>query len=150
VLSAVLLLIASWLIGYSQTRAFVWDEGFHLIAAERIAAGKVPYIDFCFPQTPLNAYLNGALIRLFGEHWQMPHLVAALFAIGAVALTAEFVLSRLPVRGWNLACAVSAAVFVGLNTVATQYGSVAQAYGICLFLSVAAFAQPSWRWIVIR
>ena len=138
-LSAVLLSIAGWLIGYSQTRAFVWDEGFHLIAADRIAAGKIPYIDFCFPQTPLNAYLNSALIRLFGEHWQPPHLVAALFVTGAAALAAEFVFSRLPMRGWNVACAASAAVFIGFNSVITQFGLVGQAYGICLLLSVAAF-----------
>src|SRR5580698_9263833 len=58
-----LLLIAAGVLGaglmiYSQTVAFTGDEGFHLLAAQLIDSGKRPYIDFCFPQTPLNAYWN--------------------------------------------------------------------------------------------
>jgi hypothetical protein len=64
---AALFLAAAALITYSQTRAFVWDEGFHLVAAALIAHGKTPYVDFCFPQTPINAYFNAALIRVFGQ-----------------------------------------------------------------------------------
>src|SRR5258708_33807558 len=125
----VVTLVAAALITYSQTRAFVWDEGFHLVAAVLIAQGKSPYIDFCFPQTPLNAYWNAALIGVFGQDWHIPHLLAALFTVGAMALTAEFVLARMPVREWRLAGAVSAAVLVGLNMTVVQFGTVAQAYG---------------------
>src|SRR5882762_9297517 len=103
-LLAVLAPVAAILIVYSQTRAFVWDEGFHLLAASLISAGKTPYVDFCFPQTPLNAYWNAGLIHFFGEHWQMPHLFAALFIVGSTALAAEFVLSHFPVERWRLAC----------------------------------------------
>jgi hypothetical protein len=131
--------VAAVLIVYSQTQAFVWDEGFHLVAASLIAAGKTPYVDFCFPQTPLNAYWNAGLIRIFGQNWQMPHLFAALFIVAAIALAAEFVLSHFPVRRWSLACAACAAVFIGLNTVVVQFGPVAQAYGICLFFGMAGF-----------
>jgi hypothetical protein len=130
---------AIWLVVYSQTRAFVWDEGFHLVAAERIAAGKIPYLDFCFPQTPLNAYLNAALLSLFGMHWQVTHLVAALFVAGSAALAAEFVVSHFPEPDWNIAGAVVVALSICFNRAVTQFGPVAQAYGICLFLSVAAF-----------
>jgi hypothetical protein len=131
--------VAAVLIVYSQTQAFVWDEGFHLIAASLIAAGKLPYIDFCFPQTPLNAYWNALLIRIFGQNWQMPHLFAALFIVAAMALAAEFMLSHFPVRRWSLACAACASVFIGLNTVVVQFGPIAQAYAICLFFGMAAF-----------
>ncbi|HMB35089.1 MAG TPA: hypothetical protein VKV41_13705, partial [Methylomirabilota bacterium] len=51
-----LLLYAAAFLVYSQTRAFAWDESYHLLAAQLILAGKTPYLDFCFPQSPLNAY----------------------------------------------------------------------------------------------
>ena len=44
------------LLVYSQTAAFAWDEGYHVLAAQLIARGKRPYLDFFFPQAPLNAY----------------------------------------------------------------------------------------------
>ena len=53
--SLAILLVTAGLLVYSQTLAFAWDEGYHLVAAFLIAHGKIPYIDFVFPQTPLNA-----------------------------------------------------------------------------------------------
>jgi len=52
---------------YSQTWAFAWEETYHLLAAQLILNGKRPYLDFCFPQTPLNAYWNAAWMALFGR-----------------------------------------------------------------------------------
>ncbi len=134
-----ILAISALTLGYAVTRAFVWDEGYHLIAAQQIARGKLPYIDFCFPQTPLNAYLNAAVIRLFGQHWRPIHVVATLFSMGAMLLTAQFMLSRFPAPRWRLPCAWAAAVFVGLNQVVIEFGTIGQAYGICLFFTMAAY-----------
>src|SRR5579875_1969265 len=85
-LAAAALLITAGLLVYSETMAFVWDEGFHLVAAQLILAGKTPYIDFCFPQTPLNAYWNAGWMRVFGESWQVVHFFAALLTAGAAFL----------------------------------------------------------------
>lgn len=134
-----ILAISSVVMLYAVTRAFVWDEGYHLIAAQQISQGKLPYIDFCFPQTPLNAYANAAVIKLFGQHWRPVHVLATLFSMGAVLLTAQFMLARFPVARWRLACALTATVFVGLNEVVIQFGTIGQAYGICLFFTVAAY-----------
>jgi hypothetical protein len=131
--------ITAFALLYAVTRAFVWDEGYHLIAAQQIAQGKLPYIDFCFPQTPINAYLNAAIIKLFGQHWRPVHVMATLLSMGSMLLTAQFMLTRFPERRWRLACALSAAVFVGLNEVVIQFGTIGQPYGICLFFSVAAY-----------
>ncbi len=57
-LCGVVAVLATGLLVYSQTQALAWDEGYHLLAAQLIQAGKRPYLDFCFPQTPLNAYWN--------------------------------------------------------------------------------------------
>jgi hypothetical protein len=124
---------------YAEKWAFTWDESYHLLAAQMIGAGKRPYLDFCFPQTPLNAYWNGAWMRLLGDNWRVPHAFAALFVIGAVLLTARFVLVRFPDSGWRAPTALAAALLTGLNGMVFIYGPLGQAYGICLFTLVAAF-----------
>jgi hypothetical protein len=123
---------------YAQTWAFTLDEGYHLLAAQLIGAGRTPYIDFCFPQTPLNAYWNAAWMRLLGGTWRAPHLLASLFTIAAVLLTADYVMRRFPVGGWRVAGAAAAALACGLNGPVWVYGPL-QAYGICLFGLAAAF-----------
>lgn len=132
-------LLAAGLLLYSQTMSFVWDEGFHLVAAQLINAGKIPYRDFCFPQTPLNTYWNAGWMLIFGETWRVTHVFAALLVAATVFLMAQFVLSRFPVPRWRLACALTVASFIGMNTMAVQFGTVAQAYGMGLFLTTAAF-----------
>ena len=139
VLCASVAVLAASLLVYSQTRAFAWDEGFHLLAAQLIKAGRRPYLDFCFSQTPLNAYWNAGWMWVSGESWRTAHGVAAILTAGAVFLTADFVFTRLPVTNWRFAVAFAAAVLTGLNITVFEYGTIAQAYGICLFLTVAAF-----------
>ncbi len=131
--------MAGGLIVYSRTVAFVWDEGFHLLAAQLILAGKKPYIDFCFPQTPLNAYFNAAWMRVFGQNWRRVHLLATLALIGAILLTADFVLVRCPVRRWRLPGAIAAAFLLGANQSVVEFATAGQAYAMCMFLLVAAF-----------
>ncbi len=150
-LYGVLLLYAAVFLVYAETWAFTGDEGYHLLAAQLIAAGRTPYIDFCFPQTPLNAYWNAGWMRLLGANWRVPHLLAALFTIGAVLLTADYVLRRFPVRGWRAAGALVAALGIGLNGMVFVYGPL-QAYGICLFGLAAGFrlavrAVDGDRWL---
>jgi hypothetical protein len=133
------LLLTIGLLVYSQTMGFVWDEGFHLVAAQLILAGKRPYIDFCFPQTPLNAYWNAAWMGLFGESWRVVHVFAALLTAGAAILAAGFVFRHFDVLRWRLSCALIVLFLVGLNTNVVEFGVVGQAYGMSLFLTVAAF-----------
>ncbi len=127
------------LLVYSQTLAFVWDESYHLLAAQLIGAGRIPYIDFCFPQTPLNAYWNAGWMRLLGQTWRAPHFIAAVLTIGAVGLTADYVFRYFPVPGWRFAAALTAGLGTGLNAMVFEYGPLAQAYGTCIFSVVAAF-----------
>lgn len=146
-------LLAAGLVIYSQTNAFAWDEGFHLLAAQLIRAGRKPYLDFCFSQTPLNAYWNAGWMSVFGESWRTAHAVAALAAAGAVWLTADFVFRRFPIGGWRMASALLAASVFALNSLVVEFGPVGQAYGFCLLLIVSAFCvtiravdESGWRW----
>jgi hypothetical protein len=119
--------------------AFVWDEGFHLLAAQLMDNGRTPYIDFCFPQTLLNVYWNAFWMRLFGQNWRVTHVAAAILIAGGVYLIADFVLKRFPVPRWRFPCALAVAGLTGLNDVVVQFGPIAQSYASGLFLSVAAF-----------
>ena len=56
VLCAAALAIGCGLLIYAETMAFYWDEGFHVLAAQLIGRGSRPYLDFFFPQPPLNTY----------------------------------------------------------------------------------------------
>ena len=49
---------------------FYYDEGFPLLAAQLINAGKIPYADFFYQHTPLYAYLTAGWFRLFGDTWR--------------------------------------------------------------------------------
>lgn len=138
-LCTIVALMGGGLIVYARTVAFVWDEGFHLLAAQLILRGKKPYLDFCFPQTPLNAYFNAAWMRIFGQSWRAVHVLATLALIGAILLTADFILVRCPVRRWRLPGAFAAAFLLAANRSVVEFATVGQAYAICMFLSVAAF-----------
>jgi hypothetical protein len=124
---------------YAEKWAFTRDESYHLLAAQLIGDGRRPYIDFCFPQTPLNAYWNAGWMRLLGENWRVPHAFAALFTIGAAWLMARYIFLRFPVRSWRASAALSVALLIGLNAMVFIYGPLAQPYGICLFTLAAAF-----------
>jgi hypothetical protein len=131
--------IVTLMLVYSQTRSFAWDEGYHVLAAMLIKSGKRMYLDFCFPQTPLNTYWNAFWMTLFGESWRPLHVVAALCCAFAAWLAAGFVRARFPVAKWRDAAAIAVLFTVGLNVLIIQWGSVAQAYALTVILLVTAF-----------
>lgn len=144
-------LITAGLLVYSQTMAFHWDEGFHLLTAQLILEGKHPYADFVFAQTPLSAYWNALWMRVFGESWRLVHAVAALETVAAVLLMAQYVRSIFPAAEWRLAGGLAALALFGLQMLVFDFGALAQAYGLCLLLVVAAFRlailapdRPPW------
>jgi len=132
-------LVAAALMVYSQVRAFSWDEGFHLLTAQLIGRGRRPYLDFCFSQTPLNAYWNAAWMRVFGDTWHTAQAVAAVMTSLAVLLTAGYLYRRFPESVWHLPAAITAVCLVGFNIAVFEFGTIGQAYALCLFLIVSAF-----------
>ena len=139
ILAGVITLLAAGLEFYAQTDAFAWDEGFHLLTAELITRGKRPYLDFNFSQTPLNAYWNAFWMMVFGPSWRVAHAIAALMTSGAILMTADYLFVHFPVANWRFAAALMASFLLFLNVLIVQYGPIGQAYGLCLFLIVAAF-----------
>ena len=100
-----------------------------MLAAQLIAHGKRPYLDFAFPQTPLNAYWNAATMRLFGETWRQVHALSALLTAGTILLVADFIRTRFPVSSWRLPGAIAAALLIGLQAAVIEYATIGQPYG---------------------
>jgi hypothetical protein len=143
-LCAIFGLFTAILIAYSQTWAFTGDEGFHLLAAQSILRGMRPWIDFCFPQAPMDAYWNAAWMALLGQSWRVVHLISALLTAAGVALLADYAARIFPIEGsWRLATATAAGLLAGLNAMVFGYGPLGQAYGLCLLLTVAAFRMAA-------
>src|SRR6202790_2138310 len=104
----VVALYAAGFLFYAEKWAFTWNESYHLLAAQLMGAGKRPYIDFCFPQTPLNAYWNAGWMRVLGEKWRVAQGISALLTIGAVLLIVDYAFRRFPVPSWRFAAAITA------------------------------------------
>src|SRR5215510_9253644 len=107
--------IAALLLWYSQTRAFSWDESYHLLAAQLIAHGKRPYLDFCFPQPPLNTYWNALWMRIAGDTWRAIHAVAALVVLGAIWQISGFARARFPDSSARTSAALAILAVAGLD-----------------------------------
>lgn len=142
-------LVSIAIVAYAVTLSFVWDEGFHLIAAQMIQLGKRPYIDFCFPQTPLNAYWNAAWMSLFGDNWRVTHVAASLLMSGCLFLIARWSLRHFENSRWRVSAATVSVLLLGTNTTVFQFGPIAQAYAICMFSAFAALLliehPTAWR-----
>jgi MFS family permease len=134
-----LLLLGVGMVAYSQTLSLFWDEGFHILSARLIDAGKRPYLDFFFPQTPLNAYWNAAWMAIFGARWRVVHVVAALVTTSAVLLMTQYIAGLFPDRRSPLPAAFAGLALFGLHSWTWMAGTLAQAYPLCLLLVVAAF-----------
>src|ERR1700684_3879805 len=132
VLAGTVTLLAAGLLFYSQTDAFAWDEGFHLLTAQLITRGERPYLDFNFSQTPLNAYWNALWMMVFGQTWHTAHAIARLMTMGGIMMTPASLYSPFPVVRWRFAAAIMAVLTLGLNVLIVQYGSIGQAYGLTL------------------
>jgi hypothetical protein len=131
--------IAALLLWYSQTRAFSWDEGYHLLAAQLAAHGKRPYLDFCFPQPLLNTWWNAMWMRILGESWHAIHAVAALMVCAAAWLISGYPRSRFPDVGARTGAALVVLTVAGLDVLIVQYGAIGQAYALTLVMITVAF-----------
>ena len=142
-LSILVTLIGAGLIVYSQTYAFAWDEGFHLLAAQLILRGMRPYLDFFHAQTPLYAYWNALWMRLFGDTWRTAHTVSAVSTTAALWLIGSYVLDRFNGgvwrKNWRIHLTLAVVLLTGLNSQVVEYGTIGQAYGLCLLAVVASF-----------
>lgn len=124
----------------SLKRLIAQDEGFYLLAAKLVVHGQLPYLDFFYPQMPLQPYLYGGWLLLFGESWTSLRLCSALCVALTGALLTSLVYERCGVFFAFLACALftlSRLIFVHATTTKT--------YALSLLLLVGGYGLLSSR-----
>lgn len=124
-----------WHFGHvSLSRLIAQDEGFYVLAAKLVRAGKIPYLDFFYPQMPLQPYLYALGMELFGWTWGGARLFSALLI--ASAGTILFIYLRRVSSIW-IALAVLF-LFATSRLVFTQ-ATTAKTYALSILLLLAAF-----------
>jgi hypothetical protein len=131
-------LVGVGLLVVSQSVAWYGDEGFHLVAAQLVNAGRTPYLDFLYVHPTTYLYVCAAWMRVFGESWRSAHALSAICSAAGVGLVSAFVFTRVPDARWRLTASAAAAAFVGLNVLVLRFGTIGQPYGFCLVLVIGS------------
>ncbi len=77
--AALLFLGSAAFVWWQNTRvAVLWDLGYLLDTSWRIALGQMPYRDFPLAHTPVTFLIQAGLIKLFGRHYLVPVIYAAI------------------------------------------------------------------------
>ncbi len=118
---------------FSRWRPGDEDEGFYLLAGQRVMHGELPYLDFSFPQLPGTAYLYGIGQALFGAGMSRGRILPVAMA------TATLVLVYLAVRRHTgRVAAATSAVLMGANALSLLWLTVAKTHAPALMFAVAA------------
>jgi hypothetical protein len=77
--AALLFLGSAAFVLWQNTRvAVLWDLGYLLDTSWRIALGQTPYRDFPLVHAPVTFLIQAGLIKLFGRHYMVPVVYAAV------------------------------------------------------------------------
>jgi hypothetical protein len=110
--AAVLFLGTGAWVWWQNTRvAVLWDLGYLLDTSWRIALGQVAYRDFPLAHAPVTFLMQAVLIKLFGRHYIVPVLFAAL-AGGLGSVLAWRIVLRTLTGAWWMSLMLSAPLIV--------------------------------------
>jgi hypothetical protein len=77
--AALLFLGSAVFVWWQNTRvAVLWDLGYLLDTSWRMALGQMPYRDFPLAHAPVTFLIQAGLIKLFGRHYLVPVIYAAI------------------------------------------------------------------------
>jgi len=122
-----------------------FGDAYHLLAAQMVAAGRKPYLDFFVQQVPLYPLICGAWLRIFGTSWHVANLFSGLLICGSAAIVARIALRIYAEVEWGAKASIGAVLLFGLNLLVAQSGDDAQPYALCMFF--LACRRGSWRWM---
>ena len=134
-ISTILVLLASsvWFYWLGLNRLVARDEGFYAYAIKLVAEGKLPYLDFFYPQMPLLPYLYAPFLLMIGESWDGLRVVTALFNTVTAGLLFSLILKRT-----NLFFGVLAVLLFATSNFIFPWFTTVQSYSLSsclLFLS---------------
>jgi hypothetical protein len=130
VVFALAILLSQWPLAFG--------DAYHLLAAQMVAAGRKPYLDFFIQQVPLYPLICGAWMRLFGPSWQAANLLSGLVIGGSAAILVRIASRIYAEAEWGARGSIIAVLLFGLNLRVAESGDDAQPYALCLFFSVSA------------
>jgi hypothetical protein len=154
---ALLTLVLLWAVRMYATWA-TWgsltiDGGHEMYVPALLSQGKTLYRDVWWQYTPLSAYLNSYLFRIFGENLNVLYWAGSLSALGS-ALLLYLTGMRLSswIAGWSAAAVLLIQAFQPWIFCFPLPYSFAAVYGCltaCLFLwfTVLAATSDGWVWV---
>ena len=120
------------------------DEGWYLYAAQRVAAGELPYRDFHFSQGPLIPYVYASL-RFLWEPGGVLGGRAVTAALGLLsAVLAALLARRMAPPGGTRTAALAAFALAGVNVYQSYFTAIVKSYSLTAAFAAAAFLALSY------
>ncbi len=119
--AALFLLTAAFVLWQNTRVAVLWDLSYLLDTSWRIALGQVPYREFPLVHPPLTFLIQALLMRVFGRHYLIQILYAALSG-GAGSVLCWRILHRIlgqesPHVRWNAFLLVAPLILLGIYSI---------------------------------
>jgi 4-amino-4-deoxy-L-arabinose transferase-like glycosyltransferase len=129
-----------WFLHLSLLRFVDGDEGYYALAAEMVAAGALPYVDFFYPQMPILPYLYAIFSWVLGGvDWYQLRIVSAFLA----AISALIVYMLVQRRAGLLAGIFAALLFCSHPFVMSEFTLVKSYAATCASLLLACYLIES-------
>lgn len=130
----------------STNRVIDGDEGFYASAARLVGEGKIPYLDFFYPQAPILPFVYGAWTNLAGFSLLSLRLLSSLFTIATVALWAWFLYKEYEQAFW---VGFASLLLLVCNPFLLTWGVVVKTFALSNFLATIALISI-WRFLAER
>jgi hypothetical protein len=103
---------------WQNTRvAVLWDLGYLLDTSWRIALGQIPYRDFPLAHAPITFLVQAGLIKLFGRHFLVPAMYAAVAGGVGSVIAWRIILQTLRRRWWTSLMLSAPPIVVGIYAI---------------------------------
>ena len=126
---------------WSNHRIIDGDEGYYASAARLVAEGKMPYLDFFYPQSPMLPFVYGAWSILTGHSLISFRILSALLTAVTAALWAWYLLKEYCGSVW---IALTTLLVLLLNPFFASWGVTVKTYALGNFL-VTVTLISIWR-----
>ena len=137
---ATVAMVGLGLLAFSQLGGiFDGDEGLHIVAAQLVQSGRLPFVEFFYWHQPLYLYVAAGWMSLVADGWRGLHALSALLTAGTALLIGGFVPHTAERAVWRRSTSPLAVVFFAGNVLVLKWGTIGHNYALCMLLSVAAF-----------
>lgn len=109
------------------------DEGYYHLIAHLTSAGKMPYRDYFYVQTPLYPYVYGFVFRILGSGFEAARGFSAVLGLSSLLLAARIARRREGVRG-----AAAAAGLIVCQPFTIYYLTIVKLYALAALALVLA------------